>query len=136
MTKIWAFIRHNSGMVIGVGLVCLTLVWAYGCQSEVVSITNSPLLISRGQLDLEVKHFLRSAELRYIDLDQQDEFKRTFFEMAIGFMRGGDINPVAIALTLGNILGIGAVIDNVRKRTHINTKKGANGKVQSKSEKS
>ncbi|GAH89668.1 unnamed protein product, partial [marine sediment metagenome] len=57
---------------------------------------------------------------------QQDEFKRTLFAWAMEFMSTGKINPLAIALTLGNILGAGAIVDNVRKRTHINTLKGQN----------
>lgn len=123
MTKIWAFIRHNSGIMISTVLVTGILVWAYGCQSKVTSITNSPVLITRSALELEVDHFLKQAEMRFSELDQQDEFKRTFFAMAIEFMQDGKINPVAIAMTIGNLLGIGAIVDNVRKRTFINTLK-------------
>jgi len=124
MTKIWAFIRHNSGIVIGVILVTVVLVWTFGCPSTVVSVHNPPTLVTRGELEVEVEHFLKLAELRFIELDQQDEFKRTFFAMAIEFMSAGKINPLAVALTLGNLLGLGAVVDNVRKRTLINTLKG------------
>lgn len=124
MKKIWSFVRHNSGIVISCVLVTLILAWVYGCQSKVVSITNSPLLVTRSELELEVDHFLKSAEIRYTELDQQDEFKRAIFAAAMEFMSEGRINPVAIALTIGNILGLGAVIDNVRKRTLINTLKG------------
>ena len=132
MTKIWAFIRHNSGIVIGTILAIAILIWCYGCPSQVVSIKNPPELVTRPMLELEVDHFLKQAEIRFAELDQQDEFKQTFFTMAIEFMRGGEINPVAIALTIGNLLGFGAVVDNVRKRTYINTLKGdiVNGKVR------
>lgn len=133
MTKIWAFIRHNSGIIIGAVLAIAVLSWSYGCESKVVSITNAPVLVTRPELELEVDHFLKAAEIRFAELDQQDEFKRTFFAMAIEFMQGGKINPVAIAMAIGNILGIGAVLDNVRKRTHINTLKGGNANVKEKS---
>lgn len=134
MTKLWAFIRHNSGIVISTILVYAVLIWCYGCPSTVVSIHNPPALVTRGELEVEVEHFLKLAELRFIELDQQDEFKRTFFAMAIEFMSAGKINPLAVALTLGNLLGLGAVVDNVRKRTLINTLKGiqSNAKVESK----
>lgn len=126
MTKVWSFVRHNSGIVIGSILSILVLCWCYGCESKVVSITNTPFLVTRPELELEVDHFLKQAEIRFAELDQQDEFKRTFFSMAIDFMQGGKINPVAIALTIGNLLGLGAVVDNVRKRTLIATLKGRN----------
>lgn len=124
MRKIWAFIRHNSGIVIGIIIIIMILAWCHGCESQVVSITNAPRLVNRAGLELEVDHFLKSAELRFIELDQEDEFKRAIFAAAMEFMSQGKINPLAIAITLGNILGIGAVIDNVRKRTYINTLKG------------
>lgn len=126
MTRIWAFIRHNSGIVISTLLVTVILVWCYGCPSTVVSIHNPPALVTRGELAIEVDHFLKQAEIRFSELDQKDEFKRTLFAMAMDFMKEGKINPLAVAITLGNILGLGAVIDNVRKRTVINVLKGGN----------
>lgn len=126
MAKIWAFIRHNSGIVIGCVLAVLVLIWAYGCQSKVVSIVNSPTLVTRAELELEVDHFLKNAEIRFAELDWQDEFKRTVFAIAIEFMQGGQINPVGVAMTIASILGVAALGDNIRKRTYINTLKGNN----------
>lgn len=123
MTKIWTFIRHNCGIIIGCMLAIAVLAWTYGCESKVVSITNTPMLVTRPMLELEVDHFLKQAEMRFAELDQQDAFKRTFFAMAMEFMEGGKINPLAVALTIGNLLGFGAVVDNVRKRTLIATMK-------------
>lgn len=134
MTKLWAFIRHNSGIVIGSILIVAILTWCYGCPSQVTSITNAPALVTRAELEIEVDHFLKNAEIRFSELDQQDVFKRTIFAMAMDFMAEGKVNPLAIAITLGNILGLGAIVDNVRKSTHIKTLKGSkvNGKVETK----
>lgn len=126
MTKLWAFIRHNSGMIIGATLCTLILAWTYGCESEVKSVQNPAVLVTRSELEIEVDNFLKMAKIRFTELDQQDAFKRTFFAMAMTFMEGGRINPAAIALTLGNILGLGAVIDNIRKRTVLNVRKSNN----------
>lgn len=125
MKKLWAFIRHQQGIVLSTLIASSILMWVYGCPSTVVSIHNPPEQVTRGELEVEVDHFLRSAELRFADLNKQDEFKRTIFAAAMEFMSEGKINPVAIVITLGNILGLGAVVDNVRKRTLINTLKGS-----------
>jgi len=119
-------------MVIGVILVILILGWVYGCPSTVVSIHNPPALVTRAELEVEVDHFLRQAETRFADLDQQDEFKITLFSMAMEFMSEGRINPLAVALVLGNLLGLGAIADNARKRTVINTLKGGNANATKK----
>lgn len=126
MKKLWTLIRHNRGMTIGIILALAIIVWVFGCPSTVVSIHNPPEKVTRGELELEVEHFLKSAALRFRELDQQDEFKRTIFAMAMDFMKEGKINPLAVVITLGNILGLGAIIDNVRKDTHIKTLKGGN----------
>lgn len=124
MTKIWTFIRHNSGICIGLFLVPLVLVYAYSCQSTIISLVRPGQRITRTELVAEVDYFLAQAESRFADLDRQDLVKGTIFNSFLDLAQGGAINPAGIALVLGNILGLGAVIDNVRKRTHINTLKG------------
>lgn len=134
MNKIYASFRHNSGVIVCLFLGCFVLFSAYSCQSTVVSIVNPQLRITRSEMVAEVNSFLAIAESRFEDLDRQDLVKGTLFNHAVDLLQGGRINPAGIALLLGNVLGIGAVIDNVRKRTHINTLKGEylNGKVETK----
>lgn len=136
MSKIWPFVRHNSGIVIGFFLSIVMLVYAYGCQSTVVSLVNSNIRVTRLELQAEVDMLLAQAEARFSDLDRQDLIKSTIFNTAVEFVQGKEINPVGVLVTLGNILGLGAVIDNVRKRTHINTLKGGhvNAKVETQKE--
>ena len=110
-------------MFIGGAIAITVLIWAYGCQSEVTSIVNPTILVNRAELQLEVDNYLAVAELRFANLNRQDAVKETLFNTAIDFMQGGSVNPAAVALVLGNILGLGAIIDNARKRTHINTLK-------------
>jgi len=123
MTKIWTIIRHNQGLAIGSVIAFCVLFWTYGCPSRVTSILNPPKLVTRAELEVEVDYWLKTAEIRFSELDQQDEFKRTIFAFAIDFMKGGQINPVALAVVLGNILGLGAIIDNRRKDVIIKTLK-------------
>lgn len=123
MKKLWAFIRHNQGISIGGAIAIAVLIWTYGCQSQVRSIVDPIVLVTRAELELEVENYLALAELRFADLDRQDQIKSTLFETAITFMQGGNVNPAAVAIVIGNILGLGAIIDNVRKRTLINTLK-------------
>jgi len=132
MTKIWKFIRHNSGVVIGSAMIPFVLIFAYSCQSVVISSLSPGKKINRQQLVNEVDFFLAEAEAKFSDLDRQDLVKNTIFNSILDLAQGTTPNPAGIALVIGNILGLGAVIDNVRKRTHINTLKGEslNGKVK------
>ncbi len=123
MKNIWKFIRHNKGMFIGGAIALAVLIWTYGCQSQVTSIVNPTVLVTRAELKLEVDNYLAIAEIKFANLDRQDSIKKTLFNTAIDFMQGGNVNPAAVALVIGNILGLGAIIDNACKRTHINTLK-------------
>lgn len=126
MKEIWKFIRHNQGMAVGIIIAITVLIWTYGCESQVTSILYAPDLVNRGQLQIEVDTFVAQAELKFLDLDKQDQVKSTLFNVALTFMEGGAVNPAAVAIVIGNILGLGAVIDNVRKRTLIQTLKKNN----------
>lgn len=121
MRKIWIIIRHNRGLIICLSLISIILIWVYGCNSTVRSIIHPKLSVNRAELQLEVDNFIAQTNLRFEDLNRQDEFKAALFQAAIKFGEGQTVNPLAIALVLGNILGIGAVIDNQRKDVHIKT---------------
>jgi len=125
MKTLWTIIRHNRGTIISLSLISIVLLWVYGCHSEVRSIVHPELSVNRAELQIEVDNFIDQANLRFEDLNRQDEFKSTLFQAAIKFGEGQTVNPLALALVLGNILGIGAVIDNQRKDVRIKTMKNS-----------
>lgn len=125
MKKIYAFIRHNSCQFLSVIVCSLAIVYAYSCQSTVVSLVNSPVRITRAELILEVDTFLAKAALRFDDLDRQDLVRDTIFNSVLDVAQGKTLNPIGVAIAISSILGIGAIGDNIRKRTHINTLKGS-----------
>jgi len=135
MSKIWSLIRHNPGLSIGVPLCCCVLIWVYSCQSMVVSLVNSSLMINREQLVAEVDSILVSAAAKFEDLDRQDLIKGTIFNGLLELAQGKAIDPVAVVITIAGILGIGAGVDNIKKATYINTLKGAMPNVEAKNTK-
>lgn len=134
MTEIYAFVRHNSGVCIGFALLPFLLIFAYSCQSVVVSTINPMQKITRPELVAEVDLFLARASAKFADLDRQDLVKDTIFNSVLDLAQGKTPNLIGIALTFAGILGLGAGADNVRKRTYINTLKGntLNGKIKEK----
>lgn len=129
LTKIWDFIRHNSGICIGVVLGICLLLWTYSCESTVVSMIDSSVKVTRVELLAEVDMYLARAEARLQDLDRRDLVKQTVFNSIAEVLATGTINPAAVFLAIGNVLGLGAIIDNVRKRTHIATLRSDMAKI-------
>lgn len=134
MTKLFAFVRHNSGVSIGFALLPLVLIFVYSCQSVVVSTINPMQKVTRSELVAEVDLYLTNAARKFEDLDRQDLVKDTIFNSVLDLAQGKAVNPIGVFVTIASLLGIGAAADNIRKRTHINTLKGnlLNGKVQEK----
>lgn len=120
-TKIKDLFNHERYQVIAVLATAAFLFWFFGCESKVQSLANPQVLITRASLEAEVDFYLAQAEIRFKDLDKQDEFKRLLVEKTLLVAEGGAVNPYGIIATILGILGIGATVDNVRKRNVIRT---------------
>lgn len=115
MSKIWQKLRHNQGLVVS-GILALAVVfWAYGCPPSVRSIQDPGLRLDRTGLVAEVEAFAAQAASRFESLEQQEQLRQTLFNLSIEYAKGGKLNPAAVAITLGNIVGLGAIVDNRRK---------------------
>ena len=114
-------IKHNVFQVIAIVHIALILFWVFGCNSKVISLNDHGLKINRVELQNELETILRSAEIRFADLDKQDRFKQIIFENAALFAGGGTVNITGLLTTLAAVFGFGAVVDNRRKDTVIKT---------------
>lgn len=124
--KLKNFLNHERYQSIAGFLIVIMLVWFYGCESKVASLTRANTQVTRGELNLEIQSLQGLADLRYDELDRQDLLKQTFIEQALITGQTGIINPYGVITMLIGTLGIGATVDNVRKRVEI--KKLKNGK--------
>ena len=120
---LWTTIRHNAFLFNAIIIATVTLLWIYGCESQTKSLKYPGVRVNRAELMLELENVISESRIRISDLDKQDEFKEAMFNIALVAAEGNTINPLSVALTLGSILGFGAVIDNRRKDTVIKTLK-------------
>lgn len=116
LKKMSGFAGGNIFITIAVQIVIGVLVFAYGCESEVRSVAEPGEMVTRNELAIEVDTFLALAEVRYKQLDQQDQLKNALLEYALLFAETNTVNPVGVATTIASILGVGAIADNVTKR--------------------
>lgn len=117
--KIKTFLNHERYQSIAVFLVLIILAVIFGCQSKVTSILNPRLQITRDQLDLELNQLLTTAEIKFADLDRQDEIKATLYQIGLVTAQTGTFNPIGLITSIAGIIGIGATVDNVRKRKEL-----------------
>ncbi|MBA7670359.1 hypothetical protein ES703_78504 [subsurface metagenome] len=119
-------LNHERYQSIAVLLIIGFLLWFYGCDSKCNSLTRPNTQVTRSELTLEIQSLQGLADLRYADLDRQDAFRTAVIEQALIVGQTGTFNPYGVIAMLAGTIGIGATIDNVRKRTEI--KKLSNGK--------
>lgn len=115
LEKIWRAVRHNQGLAVSVVIVVGLLIWSYGCESRVVSLSNSAVMVTRAELEVEIDTFMNTAEVRLSDLERQDEIKRKLFEFAAVAAESGTVNRSTVLSLISWILFGGLLIDNRRK---------------------
>ena len=119
MLRILKSLNGELFQIIGIVLAALLLVWIYSCRPSAQSLLSPPSRVSRSELFAEVEMFKARLEDRLSDLDSQEAFRSLIFDQASLLGSGGTLNPIGILTSLGTILGVGAVADNIRKRKAI-----------------
>lgn len=119
--KLKEFFNHNRYQTVSTFLVAMVLIWTYACQPQVASMQSPGIKVNRAELQMELEHFIALAEIRFADLQKQNELRQTLFEHTTLWATTGTINPIGVLMSVGTLLGLGAVTDNVR--TKIKNKK-------------
>jgi len=123
MTAIAKWIRHNQGMFVALLICAAIFVWTFGCPSKVGSLIEPAKMVTAEELNLEIEqeqarlegeldNLLKRAKLKKAELDRQDAIKEKLTEFAAITAQSGAVNPVGIMALLGDIIGMGLLVDN------------------------
>ena len=123
MRAIKKIISKNQGCFAALVIIIGILIWGFGCQSQVTSLTEPSIKVTRAELDIEIdgevlrlerelEILMRQAALKVLDLDRQDAIKQKLFDFAALTVANNAINPAGAVALAFSIFGIGAVIDN------------------------
>jgi len=119
--------NHERYQSISVIIASLLLVVWWGCEPKAQSIRNPALKLNRLQLQSELDSIIVQVQNSVADMDKQEKVVNFLFEQALIIAESGTVNPVGILTSIAAILGIGAGVDNVRKRKELKTTKKPNG---------
>lgn len=123
MEQIAKWIRHNQGLFVALLICGGLMVWSFGCQSKVTSLTQPGEMVTAEELNLELKievtrleaeleQLLEMAKLKKAELARQDAIKQKLFEFAAITAGSGGFNPAGLLALAGGVLGFGAIVDN------------------------
>lgn len=119
MKKILNFCNHERTQVIAVFLCVVFSLWGLSCESKTQSLRDPTKLVTRDELNAEVDYVLANIEVKYKNLDREDEFKDLVINRVLLWSETGKFSPIGLIPTLIGLFGLGAVTDNVRKRIEI-----------------
>jgi len=114
--KIQAWLRDNPGIFVAMILIGAILFWTFGCEPTTQSLINPQEKINEAQLNSEIENLVRQTEIRFADLERQQELRQLIFNHAIVFAESGSVNPVGVITALMALFGVGATVDDVRLR--------------------
>jgi len=116
------WLSKNQGVVVGVIICIILMVWTFGCESQVKSPISGNM-VTRPELNLEVDiqvkqleaqldNIQKQAALQFASLDRQDEIKSKLFEFASITSASNTFNPTGLVTLAGSILAMGLGVDN------------------------
>ena len=118
-TKIVNFLREYKYTIITLFLGLILLLGCVGCVSRVHSLTDSGRMIDSFELDAEVQTFIAKAQQRYKSLERQEQIRSAVMSAVLKTAGDAGFNPFGVITTLGSLVSIGAITDNVRKRKEL-----------------
>lgn len=111
--------NHERYQSISIIVCAALLLYFYGCEPKCKSLIDPSTKINRAELDIEVESIIAKANASYISLEQQEELRQLLFQQALAAASTGSVNPLSLFSSIGILLGVGATVDNVRKRKEI-----------------
>lgn len=123
MKSVWTAIKHNHMLIAGIVCSLIITLVIIGCEPKTQSLINKNHKVTRAELNIELETLLATAQLRSKDLDRQEQLRDLIFQSALQVTQGGQLSIPGLLLALGNVIGIGAIIDNRRKDAIIKTQK-------------
>lgn len=107
-----------------IALVVLTvlLFWGYGCPSKVRSLVNDGQMVTRSELQIELKSIISTAEFRIATLDERDRFRDIIFKNFLLMAETGTMNPAGIITLLMTLYGATRGAQDIKNRVKKNSK--------------
>lgn len=116
MKKILKFINDNHHFIIAAAIIAVCCFWTYGCESQVSGLLNPNQRITRQELQVEIDYIIAQAEVKFMRLDQQDQFKQALLDLGSTFATTGQINPTGLLNTAVSVAAIAFGLNQRKKR--------------------
>ena len=112
-------LNHERYQTIAIVCCLIFSVWYMGCEPKCRSILDPKNEISLSEYNQELAIIQERALTAQLSLEQQQQLTDFIFDAAVTAANTGTFNYLPFVTGIGAIFGIGASVDNVRKRKEI-----------------
>ena len=88
----------------------------YSCEPQTTSIINPTQKVTSEQLTNEINYLVAQTETKIADLEKKKAFRDSILRETVKLTTSGNLNVMGIMTNIAAIVGLGATIDNARKR--------------------
>ena len=100
------WIKKNCSILIAALVTGGFVVYMYGCEAKTRSLLTPTTQVNRQELQLELDQIIGLAQLRMVDLDQQEQFRSIILQNALILVQGNPLNPVGLMTAVAAIYGV------------------------------
>lgn len=118
------WIKNHSSVLITILVTVGVAIYFGSCEPTVRSLNDSNRFVNRQELQLELDQLISLAELRMLDLEQQERFHQLILQNALVLVQGQPLNPVGIITGIAAIYGAAQGGRNVRRVVKTKIAKG------------
>ena len=96
-------------------LICLAIMlFIYSCEPKAQSLSNNGKLVTGAELQLELNHFIDTAEIRFASIERQRQLRALILNNALIVVEGQPANPLGILTGLLAIYGTAQAAKNTK----------------------
>lgn len=119
LKKILTFLNHERYQVVAITICIISVLIVASCRSKCQSILDPTKRVTRGELIAEIEYVNKIAESRLDELDRDALLLSRILEQSLLLAETGGLNYNGLIPLVFSVLGVGAIVDNVRKRSDI-----------------
>jgi len=119
MTDLWTFLKNHPFKIVALIFIIALLIYSFGCEPKVASVVDPLRQVNKYELEAEVSVVITQFENKFESIAKREEIRNALFNASLAMFRTGQVDPLGIIVTLGGVLGFGALGDDVRLRRKI-----------------
>ena len=100
------WIKANLKYIITIAVTSVLLFFIIGCPPQVVSLKEPDRKVTRAELQLELDTIITTAQIRMLDLDQQEQLRVLLMQNALMLASGNVFDPVGLISGVAAIYGL------------------------------